>query len=78
METLLSGPELAASLLDQVRREHESQAQVTEMDRLRNKVRGIEEQIETLAEHLAKIPKGLSPAPIFAQIQGLESMKSDS
>jgi len=42
---------------------------------LRSKIRGIEEQIEVLAEHLAKIPKGLSPTPIFSQMEKLEVLK---
>ena len=44
-------------------------------DRLRNKVKGTEEQIEALAEHLAQIPKGISPAPIYKQMQRLEELK---
>ena len=77
IEELLSQPEMAKSLIEQAKKEHESQSHVTEMDRLRNKIRGVEEQIEALAEHLTKIPKGVSPTPIFTQMQKLEATKEE-
>ena len=54
---------------------HQSQGQVAELDKLRNKIRGIEEQIEAVAEHLTKIPKGMNPTPIFSQMQRLQEAK---
>ena len=77
-DALLSEPALAASLIEQAKKEHEAHANVSEMDRLRNKVRGIEEQIDAVAEHLTKIPKGMSPQPIFAQMQRLDVLKEET
>lgn len=78
IEELLTMPEVAQSLIEQAKSEHESQVHVTEMDKIRNKVRGVEEQIEALAEHLSKIPKGINPTPVFSQMQRLETIKAES
>lgn len=72
---LLSNPEVAAFLVEKAKVVHNTHAHITETDKLRNKIAGIEEQIEALAEHLTKVPKGVSPAPIFSQMQRLETLK---
>lgn len=75
---LLSSPEIAKSLIDQAQKEHGSQGQVKEKDQLRARVREADEQLEALAEHLTQIPKGVSPAPIYAQMQKVETKKSEA
>ena len=72
---LLIDPSNSQLLIESALKTYEGENQIQNTDRLRSKVRGIEEQIEALAEHLAKIPKGLSPAPIFSQMEKLEALK---
>ena len=69
--SLLGSDEIAKEILKNAVSTHGSQSHVAESDRLRSKISGTEEQIEALAEHLAKIPKGLSPEPIFKQMRKL-------
>jgi len=73
---LLTDPSNSQLLIASALKVYEGENQIQNTDRLRSKVRGIEEQIEALAEHLAKIPKGLSPAPIFSQMEKLEALKN--
>ena len=73
---LLTDPSNSEILIKSALKIYEGENQIKNTDRLRSKVRGIEEQIEALAEHLAKIPKGLSPAPIFSQMEKLEALKN--
>ena len=73
---LRTDPEVSKALIDEAHKVFETKNHVPETDRIRNKVCGIGEQIEALAEHLSKIPKGVSPAPVFAQMQKLEVMKT--
>jgi site-specific DNA recombinase len=74
---LLEDERLAHLLIQDAQKIHETKSSVNDMNRLRRKVRGIEEQIEALAEHLSKVPKGVSPAPLFAQMEKLERLKSE-
>ena len=78
IQELLSQPRMAEYLITKAKEKHQNQAHITEQDRLRNKLSGILEQIEALAEHLSKIPKGISPTPIFDQMRKLESLKSET
>jgi site-specific DNA recombinase len=72
---LLQNPQMAQKLLENAKKDHESKGASQQRDKLRVKVRSIEAQIEALVEHLAKVPKDISPAPIYAQMQKLESLK---
>jgi hypothetical protein len=78
VQGLLSQPRMAEYLITKAKEKHQNQAHITEQDRLRNKLSGILEQIDDLAEHLSKIPKGISPIPIFDQMRKLESLKSET
>ena len=71
---VLSQPALAEALIEQAKLLHARQDNHQKADHLRNKAHGITEQLEALAEHLSKIPKGLSPALVLAlhQIEGHE------
>jgi len=44
-------------LIEKAKNAHESQGNVIRAQKLKGKIKGIEEQIDSLAEHLAKIPK---------------------
>lgn len=72
---LLIEETMAKELLEEAKRIHQSHGSVAESDRLRNKLMGVEEQTEALAEHLSKIPKGISPVPIYNQMEKMELLK---
>ena len=72
---LLMDPKVSRSLLEKARKQHKSQPSVSEADRLRRKVTGISEQLDALAEHLSKIPKGVSAEPVFRQMDKLQKLK---
>ncbi len=75
---LLTDPKVAAGLLENAKTIHKRDSNVSETDKLRAKIEGLNEQLEALAEHLSKVPKGVSPAPIFSQMQKLETLKSEA
>lgn len=75
---LLSNPDLAQAVIQEAHVIHGSQAHLSEADRVRTKIRDIELQIEAVSEHLTKLPKEMSPAPIFAQIHKLDQLKAQS
>ena len=75
---LFEDPNLAKSIIEEAQKIHETRNRTHEAQRLKSKIRGIEEQVDALAEHLAKIPKSLSPAPIFAQMERLEQLKAQT
>jgi site-specific DNA recombinase len=76
MLKLISDPKVAEDIIVEANLIHQAQAHITEADQYRSKMAGIDEQTEALAEHLSKIPKGISPAPIFAQMQRLQEHKT--
>jgi hypothetical protein len=65
VKDLLTNPKTAEYLIQKAKEKHKNQSHITEMERLKRKLQGIKEQIEALAEHLSKIPKGISPLPVF-------------
>ncbi len=42
-----------------------------------NQIRDVEIQLEALAEHLAQIPKGVSPQPVFSQMEKMQAKKTE-
>jgi site-specific DNA recombinase len=72
---LLSNETYGVALIEQANLAHKKNSKVTEVDRLRNKIKGVDDQLGALAEHLSKIPTGISPAPIFTQMQSLTTLK---
>ena len=72
---VLSNEELAGKLIEKAQSAHKKNAYIADSDKLRQKICGVEEQLEALVEHLSKIPKAVSPAPIFAQMERLGSIR---
>jgi len=44
-------------------------------DKLSEKITALDRQLEALAEHLSKMPKGLDPKPVFSEMQKIEELK---
>ena len=48
-----------------------------EIERLRSKIMGVSSQIEALSERLSELPKEVSAAPIYRQLERLQQVKVD-
>lgn len=72
---LLSDPFRAKRIVDEAKRLHGQKGRAQDLERLTSKISQIDSQTEALAEHLANIPKGVSPTPIFSQMKKLEETK---
>ncbi len=68
----------ARRLVDECKKVHGTKTNVCEANKLRTRLRGVDEQMSALAEHLSKIPKNVSPAPIYAQLEKLQAMKAET
>jgi len=76
LEGLILNEKLASDMIGEAGTLHQAKGHVKEADELRKKSRGIGEQIVALTDHLAKIPKDLSPMPIYAKMQELQELKT--
>ena len=72
---LLSDPFRAKRIVDEAKRLHGQKGRAQDLERLTSKIAQIDSQTEALAEHLANLPKGVSPTPIFNQMKKLEETK---
>ena len=73
---VLLQPARAKAILDRAHELHAKNDVSLDAARLKAKLGNVEAQLEALAEHLASIPKGVSPAPIFGQMKKLEENKA--
>jgi site-specific DNA recombinase len=74
LENLLSG-KLAEELLAAVMKKKEQISFTHEIERLKNKTYAINSQTEALTLRLAELPKEVSAAPIYRQMEKLETNK---
>lgn len=74
---LLANPEVAKRIITKAHQQHSENPTLKDQEQISNRIHGISEQIEALAEHLGKIPKGVSPDPIYAQMQKLNDKKEE-
>lgn len=73
---LLTNPSTGSKILANAKKRINSNPHLAEKEKLQKTIKGVSDQIEALAEHLAAIPKGVSPEPIFKQMHRLEEMKA--
>lgn len=74
IEELLTG-KLASVLLSSVMKTSEKKHHTFEIERLKNKTYSINAQVESLTLRLAELPKEVSAAPIYKQMEKLEGDK---
>jgi DNA invertase Pin-like site-specific DNA recombinase len=72
---VLHQPARARAILAKAHEAHSTNDTSAETAKLKAKLLNIDAQLEALAEHLASIPKGVSTAPIYAQMKKLEENK---
>jgi len=77
VEELLTRPETAEALLADALKVPEVDGRGPEITRLKEKSRAIQGQLEALAERLAQLPKTVSAAPVFRQMEKLEQAKAE-
>jgi site-specific DNA recombinase len=75
---MISQPKLAKSVIDEASLYHREHSHLPEKEKLQSKIVGVDKQLEALAEHLAKIPKNVSPTHIFRQMEKLEDLKREN
>lgn len=77
MECLTSGS-FAQDLLAAANKEHKFNPAAKEMEACRSKISSLDGQLSLLAERLVSLPASISPAPIYAQMEKLQKMKSEA
>jgi len=75
---LLEDEKFILELREKVKSIHAGNDVVKDGERLKSKLYGLNSQIESLAERLAILPKTISPAPIFKQMEKLEQLKNET
>lgn len=74
---LMTKPEFMQLMLEKVKALHHENPLRKDQERLKAKIYGVSSQIDGLAERLAELPKGVSAAPIYKQMERLENIKAD-
>ncbi len=75
IKNLLTNPENSKSLIEEAKKIYREENKSDEQDKLKNRAKELEGQLDALAEHLSQIPKGVSPASIFVQMKRLEEAR---
>ena len=75
VSALLSDSHFADRLLKKAQNDQSEDSSLNTEKELKTFLSNIKNKLETLAEHLTQIPKGLSPDPIFKQMQKIEGQK---
>lgn len=72
---LMMRPDFMKDILKRVREKHEKNPHRKDEERLKARISGITSQIDGLAERLSELPKTVSAAPIYKQMERLEEIK---
>ncbi len=73
----LKNPKAAHAMIQTAESLHKEKSKSSESKKLQEKVRSLEGQLEVLSEHLAQLPKTISPGPIFKQMEKIEALKAE-
>lgn len=73
----LTEPDFLKIMLNEVKALYEGDPSQREADRLKAKLYGMNSQIEAMAERLTLLPKSISAAPVFKQMEKLEIAKKE-
>lgn len=76
IERLLSDPKNSEDIAAEAKRIHAEKSSSAEIAKHRAKIRYIESQLEALAERLSELPKSISAAPIYQQMEKLEKQRA--
>lgn len=73
----LTDPKFIKTMLGEIKKTHEVNPDLREKERLKAKLYGINSQIDAMVERLSQLPKTISAAPIFKQMEKLELAKKE-
>lgn len=73
----LTNGKMLTEMISEAREYKARQKKGSEREKLKAKVSTLNSQLEALAERLSLIPKSVSPAPVFKQMEKLEGLKSE-
>ena len=65
-------------MLAKVKSRHEVNPKLIEAGRFRAKISGVTSQIDALSERLSELPKGISAAPIYKQLEKLQLINKEN
>ncbi|NUN05769.1 MAG: hypothetical protein HUU57_08405 [Bdellovibrio sp.] len=69
---------MARELIQEANSAFEKGSPKKEVERLKASIYGYNSQLEGLAEHLGQLPKGVSPKPLFTQMEKIEAFKREA
>lgn len=72
---LILRPDFMKDILNRVREKHAENPHRKDEERLKAKIYGVSSQLDGLAERLSELPKSVSAAPIYKQMERLEDIK---
>ncbi len=75
---VLRDPKVAEEIIAEAKKLHQGQGHVKQVDKVRGKVKALEDQIKALAERLAKLPEGVPDGPIYDQLKVLDQLKKQN
>ncbi len=67
----------AKRVFEKVRGHYQANPERKEIERLKSKSSGVNSQIEALSERLAELPREISPAPIYRQLERLQQVRAE-
>jgi site-specific DNA recombinase len=73
----LTSPRMLKEMKEGIEKLNQGNASLKERERLQAKISGLNSQLEALTERLSFLPKSVSAAPFFKQMEKLEIMKKD-
>jgi hypothetical protein len=68
----------ARNILDEAVETYRGQSDLKERDNLKAKIHGLNSQLDATAERLTQLPKTVSAAPFFKQMEKLETLKKEA
>ncbi|MBC7538272.1 MAG: recombinase family protein [Bacteriovorax sp.] len=74
---LLSNEKFIKHLLNKVKEKHLENDEQQERARYKAKLYGVNSQIDALAERIGILPKGISPTPLFNQLEKIQNAKKE-
>lgn len=77
VEKLLYDREFSKELLEKVKKLHKENPKAHKEKAAQSKIYGIHSQLDAMAERLSELPKSVSAAPIFKQMEILEQRKAE-
>ena len=75
IEELLSKPQLGGEILNSARGQFESRSKRKEVEKAQSRIKDLDQQTEVLAERLAELPRSISPAPLYKQMEKMAALK---